>query len=358
MSPSVAVVILNYNGEKYLDQFLPSVLKFSMGNTEIIVADNASTDGSLALLREKFPEVKILALPSNDGYAGGYNKALENLTADYAVLLNSDVEVTADWITPVVRFMEQHPEVAACQPKIKSYHQKDFFEYAGAAGGYIDRYGYPFCRGRIFETVERDNGQYDNPVEIFWASGACLFIRPTFFRECGGFDAGFFAHMEEIDLCWRMKTLGHKIWYVPGSTVYHVGGGTLEKVNPKKTYLNFRNNLRMLKKNMSRSQFRKVIKTRLFLDMVAAVKNLVTLNAGNFNAILKAYRSFLKDAPAEVEKNPTGEQQPLTGMLDGSVVWQYYAKGKKTFSALDTNYFKGNDPANSITVATSGETVT
>ena len=255
MSPRVAVVILNYNGEKYLEQFLPAVLQHSAESVEIVVADNASTDHSTGLIRTQFPRVKILSLPTNEGYAGGYNRALKEIAADYFILLNSDVEVTGGWIEPVIEFMEQHRDVAACQPKIKSWSQKEYFEYAGAAGGFIDRFGYPFCRGRMFDTLEKDAGQYDSPTEIFWASGACLFIRSADFHENGGFDKSFFAHMEEIDLCWRMKKKGHRIFVVPASSIYHVGGGTLEKVNPHKTFLNFRNNLRMLKKNMSREEF-------------------------------------------------------------------------------------------------------
>jgi len=351
---TVSVIILNYNGEKFLDQFLPTVLKNSAGS-EIIVADNASTDNSVALVREKYPQVKIHLLPSNDGYAGGYNKALENCTADYAVLLNSDVEVTEGWLEPVVDFMEKNPSVSACQPKIKSFHEKDKFEYAGAAGGFIDRYGYPFCRGRIFDTVETDTGQYNEPTEIFWASGACLFIRPAVFRDCGGFDAGFFAHMEEIDLCWRMKLKGHRICYVPGSTVYHVGGGTLEKVNPHKTYLNFRNNLRMLKKNLDAAQFKQVMKARFFLDMIAAVKNLLTLNTGNFSAILKAYRSFLQDTGNN--GSVSAAHAPMTGVYESSIVWNYYAKGKKTFASLDMAAFQSGDSRNFRGMKT-GETVT
>jgi GT2 family glycosyltransferase len=319
------------------------------------VADNASTDGSVELLKQKYPQVQILQLPSNEGYAGGYNQALEKINADYAVLLNSDVEVTEGWLEPVVDFMERNPLVAACQPKIKSYHNKDLFEYAGAAGGFIDRYGYPFCRGRMFDTVETDAGQYNDPSEIFWASGACLFIRTADFRACGGFDDSFFAHMEEIDLCWRMKKKGYKICYVPGSTVYHVGGGTLEKVNPRKTFLNFRNNLKMLRKNLDERQFKQVMKTRFFLDMVAAVKNLVSLQAGNFSAILKAYRAFLKET--EFEKPSAVVKVPLSGVYNGSIVWQYYAKGKKRFTALDQNEFQAAEENRFQNVKT-GETVT
>ncbi len=244
----VAIVILNWNGQKMLQKYLPTVLRYSRDEATVYVADNASTDDSVQMLASMFPECKVIRLEKNWGFAEGYNKALQQIDADYYLLLNSDVEVTHHWLTPLVEMLDAHPEVAACQPKLLSVADKDMFEYAGASGGYLDRLGYPFCRGRIFDVVERDNGQYDNPQEILWATGAALFIRSKDYWEVGGLDSRFFAHNEEIDLCWRLRIRGRKIYCLPDSVVYHVGGGTLPKGNPMKTFLNFRNNLTMLYK--------------------------------------------------------------------------------------------------------------
>ena len=238
----VAVVILNWNGKKYLEQFLPSLIEHTGSDAEIVVADNASTDDSLSFLKTNFPSIRVIQNTTNGGFARGYNLALKQVEADYYVLLNSDIEVTANWLKPVISMMEQDEKIGACQPKIRSFHHRNSFEYAGAAGGYIDEYGYPFCRGRLFLTIEEDNGQYDDTVEISWASGACMFVRSRLFHQLGGLDDDFFAHMEEIDFCWRLHNYGYRVMYCPGSTVYHIGGGTLPKASWRKTYFNFRNN--------------------------------------------------------------------------------------------------------------------
>ena len=265
----VSVVILNWNGCDMLRTFLPSVVRCSKsGQVEVCVADNGSTDASVEMLREEFPCVRIIVLDQNHGFADGYNLALQQVEAEYVVLLNSDVEVTEHWLEPMISYLDAHPEVAACQPKIRSQRQKEYFEYAGAAGGFIDKYGYPFCRGRVMEVVEKDEGQYDTILPVFWATGAALFIRLADYREAGGLDGRFFAHMEEIDLCWRLRSRGRKIVCIPQSTVYHVGGATLKKENPRKTFLNFRNNLVMLYKNLPDEELNKVMRIRACLDYV------------------------------------------------------------------------------------------
>ncbi|MDO9615173.1 MAG: glycosyltransferase family 2 protein, partial [Bacteroidota bacterium] len=270
MSTKIAIVILNWNGAKLLQQFLPSVLEFSKGDsTQIIVADNGSTDESLSIISKEFPEVKVLDLKQNFGFASGYNETLKQIEADYFVILNSDVEVTSRWLESPIKLMEADKKIAAVQPKILSYNHKAHFEYAGAAGGFIDKFGYPFCRGRIFDEIEADEGQYDNTVDIFWATGACMFIRSDLFRAVGGFDADFWAHMEEIDLCWRLKNRGFRVVYTPESTVYHLGGGSLSYDNPKKLYLNFRNNLWLLYKNLPSNQLFYILFIRMMLDGVA-----------------------------------------------------------------------------------------
>ena len=268
----VAIVILNWNGAAMMRRFLPSVIEHSSDVADIIVADNDSKDDSLALLKAEFPTVHTIILDKNYGFAGGYNRALEQVDYEYYMLLNSDVEVTEGWMERLVDFMDANPEVAACQPKLRAEHSRDMFEYAGASGGYIDRYGYPFCRGRVFDTVEKDQGQYDDPCEVMWATGAALMIRREDYWRVGGLDARFFAHCEEIDLCWRLCNLGRKIYCVPQSVVYHVGGGTLPKGNPMKTFLNFRNNLTMLYKNLPEAELAHVMRVRRVLDYVAAVK--------------------------------------------------------------------------------------
>ena len=333
----IAVVILNWNGRDYLRRYLPAVLSHS-GDAEIIVADNASSDDSLGVLSREFPRVRQILNAKNLGFAGGYNEALKHVEADYFILLNSDVEVTPGWIDAPVKMMERDPAIAACQPKILSAADRGYFEYAGAAGGFIDRYGYPFCRGRIFDSIEKDSGQYDDARRVFWASGACMFLRAAAFRDVGGFDDAFFAHMEEIDLCWRLQKAGGTVWYCPNSTVYHVGGGTLHKSNPHKTFLNFRNNLMMLYKNLPRAAFGKVYRVRFFLDILAAIKfTLSTFRAGDLRAVIRAYAAFrvwkkkLPDNsfPGSPENDPA---QPV--IYPFSIVKAYYLQGKKTFSNL------------------------
>ena len=272
----IAVVILNWNGCEMLRSFLPSVVRYSKTEgAKIYVADNGSTDASVDMLRQEFPDVHLIILKENLGFAEGYNLALQQVSAEYVMLLNSDVEVTEHWLVPLVSYMDAHPEVAACQPKIRSWRQKELFEYAGAAGGFIDRYGYPFCRGRIMSAVEKDNGQYDTVVPVFWATGAALFIRRKDYLDAGGLDGRFFAHMEEIDLCWRLRARGRMLVCVPQSTVYHVGGATLKKENPHKTFLNFRNNLVMLYKNLPQEELGPVMRVRAVLDYVAALSFLL-----------------------------------------------------------------------------------
>jgi GT2 family glycosyltransferase len=333
----VAVVILNYNGASMLAKFLPSVIEYSPG-ADIVVADNASTDNSVAVLRESFPAVRLIQLDRNYGFAGGYNKALEQVDAEYFLLLNSDVEVAEGWIEPLLSFMEQYPAAVACQPKILAYNNKAYFEYAGAAGGFIDRYGYPYCRGRLFDTVEEDNGQYNDVCRVFWATGAAMMVRSDAFRKAGGFDDRFFAHMEEIDLCWRMLARGGEIYVVPQSRVYHVGGATLNKSNPRKTFLNFRNNLLMLYKNLPADELRCVMCARAVLDYVAAFKFLLTGAWGDFKAVLAARREYRRMRGGYKNVREQNIAASVTTEIKErsrfSLLWQYYLKGKKRFSQL------------------------
>lgn len=292
----VAVVILNYNGKHFLEKFLGSVVSHSKGTDyQVVVADNASTDDSIKFLSSHYPEVKTILLDKNYGFAGGYNKALEQIDSEYFVLLNSDVEVSENWINPIIKLMDGNKNIAACQPKILAYNNKSQFEHAGAAGGYLDKYGYPFCRGRLFHKCETDKGQYNTPKEIFWASGAALFIRKEDYFNTGALDETFFAHMEEIDLCWRLKNRGRSILCVPESKVYHVGGGTLNAESPRKTYLNFRNNLLMLYKNLPKEDLDKIISTRLMLDFIAALQFLVKFKFQNIKSIWTAHREFFSE---------------------------------------------------------------
>ena len=335
----LAIVILNWNGAKMLAQYLPTVLNYSRDEAVVYVADNASTDRSMALLRSDFPECRLIQLEKNWGFADGYNKALEQIDAEYYLLLNSDIEVTHHWLTPLIEFMDVHPEVAACQPKLLSIYNKDMFEYAGASGGYLDRYGYPFCRGRIFETVEEDNGQYDYATEILWATGAALMIRSKDYWECGGLDGRFFAHNEEIDLCWRLRIRGRKIYCLPESYVYHVGGGTLPKSNPMKTFLNFRNNLTMLYKCLPEGELRSVMRVRWWLDYLAAWEMLLLKrNVGDCLAIFRARRAFRKwrrDFDEDRRLIQAGRvESPIQEQRRFSLLWQYYVKGCKRFSQL------------------------
>ena len=335
----IAIVILNWNGQQMLAKFLPNVVEYSRQEAEVWVADNCSSDNSMHLLETQFPQVKTIVLEQNFGFAEGYNRALKQIEAEYYVLLNSDVEVCHHWLTPLIEFMDSHPGVAACQPKLLSEQDRDSFEYAGACGGFIDKYGYPFCRGRIFDTVEADNGQYDYQQEVLWATGACMMIRSKDYWRVGGLDGRFFAHNEEIDLCWRLRLTGRKIYCIPESEVYHVGGGTLPKSNPMKTYLNFRNNLTMLYKNLSDQELEHVMRMRWFLDYLAAFEMLLLKrNLGDFRAIFKARKAFKawkKDFAADRKKiQATRQVGTIPQVLDMSILWQYYGKGKKYFKDL------------------------
>lgn len=323
----VAVVILNYNGRNFLEKFLPSVVKYADGS-EIIVADNASTDDSVRFLKNTYPNIKLIQLPDNEGFAGGYNEALKQISAEYYVLLNSDVEVTSNWLRPIIELMESNKLIAACQPKIRSFHQKTHFEYAGAAGGYIDWLGYPFCRGRVFDSYEEDLGQYNDTKEVFWATGACMFVKADVFHKLGGFDASFFAHMEEIDLCWRMKNAGHQIFYCSNSVVFHVGGGTLHKSNPHKTFLNYRNGLAMLYKNLPAKKMVTTIFLRLVLDGISGVKLLLSGSFADFWAVIKAHFAFYTMIPKLERHSP----KEVSQIYQKSIVWEYFGKGKKKFS--------------------------
>ena len=336
----VAIVILNWNGQKMLQAYLPSVLQYSRDEATVYVADNASTDDSLAMLRAHFPEVQLIVLDKNWGFAEGYNKALRQIEADYYLLLNSDIEVTHHWLTPMIELLDNHEDIAACQPKLLSIFDKDRFEYAGASGGFLDRYGYPFCRGRIFETVERDEGQYDYQTDVLWATGAALMIRAKDYWEAGGLDGRFFAHNEEIDLCWRLRIRGRRIVCLPESYVYHVGGGTLPKGNPMKTFLNFRNNLTMLYKCLPDEDLKYVMRWRWWLDYLAAWEMLILKrNLGDFKAIYRARRAFKrwrKDFEADRKTIQASRvTQKIPERKDFSLLWQYYAKGRKTFRQLD-----------------------
>jgi GT2 family glycosyltransferase len=335
----IAVVILNWNGRKYLEQFLPPLIQYSNNEAEIIVADNASKDDSIAFLETNYPSVRIIRNNANEGFARGYNLALQQVEADYYILLNSDIEVTPDWIRPVINMMENDSSIAACQPKIRSFIDRSKFEYAGAAGGFIDKYGYPFCRGRIFQSIEDDNGQYDDSIEIFWATGACMFVRADLFHKAGGLDEDFFAHMEEIDLCWRLKNLGYKIMYCPQSVVYHIGGGTLPKISWRKTYFNFRNNFYLLYKNLPDELVREVFMKRLFLDGIAALKFLFTAGFKDFWAIYKAHTSFYSTLSKTKAKRNQLQHAPLHKVYRKNIVFEYFLRSKKKFTDLDQKNF-------------------
>lgn len=337
----IAVVILNWNGSQMMQKYLPSVVAHTQGDGDVIVADNGSTDDSLEMLRRDFPSVKILAFDKNYGFAEGYNVAFRQLKDagyDYYLLLNSDVEVTEGWLKPLRKYMDGHPDCAACQPKIRAIWDRSNFEYAGAAGGFMDRDGYPFCRGRIFGVAEKDEGQYDTICDIFWATGAALMVRADDWHEHGGLDGRFFAHNEEIDFCWRLRARGRRIVCIPQSIVYHVGGGTLPQDNPRKTYLNFRNNLTMLYKNLPEKQLKSVLLRRLILDWVAAAQFIAKLDFANARAIFKArsdYRSWRKDFEADRQENMARTIiNPIPEIRNVSLILNYYLKGKKKFSQL------------------------
>ncbi len=335
----VAVVILNWNGERFLRQFLPVlVANTNYEGAEIIIADNASTDGSINYLKSDFPNLKTIILDKNYGFAGGYNKALEQISVEYYVLLNSDVEVTEDWLQPMMHFLESNKDVVACQPKIKAFHNKNYFEHAGACGGFIDYLGFPFCRGRVLGTAEEDNGQYDEVCDVFWATGACLVIRSDLFWKVGALDETFFAHMEEIDLCWRLNARGYRIVCVPQSTVYHVGGGTLNVESPHKTYLNFRNNLLMLYKNLPQQALSEIMKWRLILDYIAAIQLYITGKPKNAAAVIKARKDFKVMQPDFVEKRNENilyaTRTNCDEMIKKSIIVEYYLKNNKKFSKI------------------------
>lgn len=333
-----AIVILNWNGEKMLRQYLSGV-ELYRGEAEVYVADNASTDHSVDYLRVHHPQCHLLQLDTNYGFAEGYNRALRQIEAEYYVLLNSDIRVDSDWLQPIVDFLDSRPDVAACQPKLLSEYDHDSFEYAGACGGMLDRYGYPFCRGRLFDSVERDEGQYDDPCQILWASGAALVIRSADYWSMGGLDGRFFAHNEEIDLCWRLCISGRKIYCLPSSHLYHVGGGTLPKGNPMKTFLNFRNNLTMLYKCLPDSELRHVMRVRFVLDYVAALQMLVMQrNVADFKAVIRGRRAFMKwkgEFAADRRRiQAMRHDSQEMGRKKYSILWQYYVKGVKRYSGL------------------------
>lgn len=327
----VAVVILNWNGKQLLEQFLPSVVQYSKEAT-VYVADNASTDDSVAFVKDQFPEVSIVVNPTNTGYAGGYNDALQHIEADVYALVNSDIEVTENWLQPIIKAFQNEPTTAIIQPKILDYKNKDYFEYAGAAGGFIDQYGYPFCRGRIFNTLEKDLGQYDTNQEIFWASGACFFIRSNVYKELKGFDTSFFAHQEEIDLCWRAINKGHTIKYLFESKVFHVGGATLQQGNPKKTELNFRNSLLMLTKNLPKKVLFRVLFIRMVLDGIAGIKFLLEGQPKHLVAVLKAHFSFYQRFAINYNKRDTYQQTKY--YFTKSIVLSYFIKKIHFFNEL------------------------
>jgi len=338
-----AVVILNWNGKGFLERFLPNVLLHSK-SAEVIVADNCSQDDSVSFLKRNYPQVRLIQNSSNGGFAKGYNDALNGVEAEYFVLLNSDVEVGPDWIEPVIALMDSDSKIAAAQPKILSYSHRNRFEYAGAAGGFIDKFGYPFCRGRIFDSFENDHGQYDDTREVHWATGACLFVRADAYREAGGLDEDFFAHMEEIDLCWRLKNKGYKVMYCSDSTVFHVGAGTLAKNSPRKTFLNFRNNLILLCKNHAHRFFWVKLLLRMTMDGLAGLKFLVSGDADHFVAVLKAHKSFYSGFRNTLEKRRKLKLEvkvySTSAIYDHSIVADYYFRGKHKFSELPADRFK------------------
>ncbi|MCL3781645.1 glycosyltransferase family 2 protein [Prolixibacteraceae bacterium JC049] len=335
----VAVVILNWNGVAHLKQFLPSVVEHTTSElADVVVADNGSTDESISFLRKEYPSVQLIQLDQNYGFAGGYNKAILQIKNEYTVLLNSDVEVTPNWLEPLVNAMEKNEKMAACQPKVRAFRNRPYFEHAGAAGGFIDTLGYPFCRGRIMDNTEEDKGQYDSLMPIFWATGACMMVRTNQFLELGGLDDRFFAHMEEIDWCWRMKNNGGEVWTIPSSTVFHLGGATLGYESPRKVYLNFRNSLFMLGKNLHRKEFLSKLFIRMILDGVAAFKFLLEGKGSFFMAILRAHMAFYSNCSYWMKERKKLPNKILlknhSGVLNGSIVWHYFVKKHQKFSDL------------------------
>jgi GT2 family glycosyltransferase len=328
-----AVVILNWNGVQFLKEFLPIALKNTSKHSEVIIADNASTDGSLEFLETNFPEVRIIRLDKNYGFTGGYNKSLSQVEARYYILLNSDVEVTPNWDAPLIAILEAHPEVGAVMPKMLSYYNHQEFEYAGAAGGFMDKYGYPFCKGRVFHTLEPDNGQYDGVHEVFWATGACLAVKANLYHQLGGLDDLLFAHMEEIDFCWRLHHQNYKVLVTSESTVYHLGGGTLPKYSPRKSYMNFRNNLIILYKNLPTQLFSRMYAVRVVLDLIAAFYFLANFNFSGFYIVFKAHAHFHRlKFSGRIKRidNPL----PAPALINRNTVFLYFLKGKKSFNEI------------------------
>ncbi|MBR6291228.1 MAG: glycosyltransferase family 2 protein [Bacteroidales bacterium] len=329
-----AVVILNWNGRRMLERFMPSVVQHT--EADVIVADNGSTDDSVEFLHRSYPQVRLVLLDRNYGFADGYNRAIAQLGSqyDYYVLLNSDVECTPHWVEPIVDLMEMQPKVAVVQPKLLMYDRRDTFEYAGGAGGYIDSYGYPFCRGRLFSTLEKDHGQYNDTRDIFWATGAAMFVRATVWEEMGGLDGDFFAHMEEIDFCWRVKNAGYRVMYCSQSVLFHVGGGTLPKSNPFKTQLNFRNNLSMLYKNLPDERLKRVLRLRMLLDRVAAVKFLLEGHVGEYRAVRKAHREYRAWLPQLKAKREAVKPHQVSQVYQNPLLVEYYLLFRHRFSQL------------------------
>ena len=334
-----AVVILNWNGKEFLKKFLPGVIKFTHDDGIIIVADNNSDDDSVAMLTSNFNSVDIIRNESNGGFATGYNLALQKINSEYYVLLNSDIEVTDGWLKPLIALMDSDESIAACQPRIRSYHHPDQFEYAGAAGGFIDIFGYPFCQGRLFQNIEKDDNQYNERREIFWASGACMVVRAAVYHQLGGLDDDFFAHMEEIDFCWRAKQHGYKVMYCPESVVFHVGGGTLPKKSWKKTYLNMRNNSIMLCKNLPKRYLIPVLFTRLLLDGIAALKFLADGGWHDLWAVFRAHMSFYRSLPVTLHKRRKIPGILVSQMYKGNVVFEHFLLRRKQFSQLSQKKF-------------------
>ena len=342
MGKKVSIVILNWNGRELLERFLPSVVRNSPSDiADVVVADNGSSDGSLDMMRKEFPSVRLICFDKNYGFAEGYNRALGNIGTPYSVLLNSDVEVTEGWLDAPLGVLDSDQRIAAVQPKIRSWRNPSFFEYAGAAGGYMDKYGYPYCRGRVFDVVEEDRGQYDNPAELLWASGACLFVRTGIYKDAGGLDSGFFAHQEEIDFCWRLRSRGYRVVCIPSSVVYHVGGATLGMEHPRKTFLNFRNNLLMLYKNLPPESLKHVMRIRFFLDYLAALRFILGGHPGNAMAVYKARRAFRSLRPGYEPKRKENMDKRLTDLPSGltgiCLLWKFYVKRVKVFSSLHKN---------------------
>ncbi|MFO7655736.1 MAG: glycosyltransferase family 2 protein [Bacteroidales bacterium] len=336
-----AIVILNWNGKKFLERFLPSVISNSNGNGfAVYIADNGSTDESLPWLEENYPLVRLIRLDKNYGYAQGYSLALQQIEAEYFVLLNSDVEVTPHWVSPIIELMDNDKSIAACMPKIKSFQNNELFEYAGAAGGFIDRYGYPFCRGRILNVIEKDQGQYNDITEIFWASGACMFLRASLYFEAGGLDAGFFAHMEEIDLCWRMKRLGYKVMYSPEVTVYHVGGGTLPNNTPHKIYLNYRNNLYLLYKNLASEKLFTTLFMRMILDGISSCLYIMQGKFSFFWSVLRAHAAFYLSIRELCKKrkifNKNEKIRNPSGIFRKSILYRFFIKNERYFHQFES----------------------